>query len=141
MADIGKELVAWLESKASITAIVGDRIMPDHLAQSVGTQTCIGYVVADTDPEHDIENGDANWATSRVELSFYGGTRAAVNNLARIVRKTEGLQGLVGAMGAATVGKSTCEDSGTYENEAPNDGSDTWRYVVDQDYRISYEDT
>lgn len=126
-------------AQSEITDEVSTRIYPDILPQNA-TIPAVTYEVISSRPEHDCADGDANYSHTRVELNVFAGTALEAQNTAQAIRKTAGLQGYHGTMGTVTVGYVFCEDGGTLSTENPTDGSQQFRYVLRQDYTISWQD-
>lgn len=132
-------LRTYLISKAAVTAIVGAgdaaRIYPDVLPQGA-TLPAIAYEVISQDSEEHLE-GISGLAHSRVRVECYAATRMAADALAELVRLAP-LQGYRGLMGTLFANGVSLEGGPRFGREQPTAGSDVWRYMTRQDYKISH---
>lgn len=137
MADVGAQLRTYLIGITAVSDLIGTRCYPDGPPQGA-TLPCLAYTVVDTVNEEDLE-GSAGLAHSRVQIDAYAATRKAANALANAVQFAP-LQGFRGNMGTLRVAGVSLVAGPRYGRDEPVDGSDTWRYLASQDFRISHED-
>lgn len=136
---------------SAITSLIGSgtsaRFYPEELPQNCQIPACT-YETVTTRNEHFISEGSSsNWgragfATSRVAIDCYGGTRTASQNLADTILDyvsgpTQRLRGVYGGINVFDAMVAT--GPRTY-SEPATDGGDDRRYVTVIEFSISYFD-
>lgn len=145
MANIGTDLRQWMLLQSDINELVGtgsgsSRIYPEVLPQNATLPAIVIRIISQI-AEADIANTDANYCHARVQVDCYASTAIASQDLAYATRKSSGLQGYTGTMGASTVDKTYVENANAFEIDSPTDGSDSFRYVTQFDIVISFQET
>lgn len=138
MADFYDEMVTFLKTKATITALVGSgtaaRIFPDDLKQGTSLPALtIGEVGGDQ--ERSL-TGPVTPVHAIVEVFAYGATRAAANNLSEAVRVAISGSDQRQNWGSTHVAEVTVSNYRETGIDEPQDGSDSKRYWTRMIYDI-----
>lgn len=134
------DLISYLLSKSSITAIVGQQIRPDTLAQSDDkTEVPTGIMVESTaQKRYPHLAGPGGLIDETFEIHCQSPRRTATKSLAEAVRLV--VDGYTGAMGSTAVLNSTIDDSAD-DYEAPYDGESTGTFETTLTVTITYRET
>lgn len=136
MSDGGKAFRTYLLTKSGVTNLISTRIYPDALPQNPTIPCAVYYVISDN-PDHHF-TGASQLTVLRIQLDCYAVTRLAANALSEAMRNAA--DGYRGAMGSEVA--HMCHlDSKRYETDDPRDASDSYRYVVSQDWILALTET
>lgn len=125
------ELVAWVLTQSTITALIGTRIHPDFLPQNT-TLDAIVYNQISGVRAHSTA-GASGYCEARYQLSCWSATKAGAKALAEAVRKA--IDGFGGTMGTTAVNYAFLED----ETDAWEDEPKRWR--TDLDFMIAFNES
>lgn len=127
---INQAIVAELESAGTNA---GTRIYPAPLPDKA-TLPAVTYQRISRVPEYTYD-GDTGGSDSRWQLDLWGGTKAAVEDLAEQVKfHLTGFRGVMGGIGGVTVGFVFMENE--FDDFAPDSG----RYRIIQEYAIQFDE-
>jgi hypothetical protein len=136
---IGSDVRTYLLTQATVTAVVGTRIYPLKIPQSISTYPSITYQMISQVPAHTLTGG-AGYAESRIQYDIYAETKPAADSLDEILRNV--LQGFPPAGNAGTMGSSTVSsvkaDLLRELWEPSQDNSDKGWFRLSRDYWIRH---
>lgn len=136
MADPGKSIRTYLQTKSTVTDLTSTRMFPDHLPQNTTLPAMTYAVVSTNGPQH--MTASAGYSDFRVQLDCYADTYAAAQNLAEQIRLV--MHGYSGAMGTDTVDVVQLAN-GFSSYDDPIDGSDKGRHVYVLEWRLWVAET
>jgi len=131
------DLYAYLTSKAAITAIVGARLYPHHLPQSVTVFPVLTFQQISNSHSHHLDSA-TGVAVARVQVDSWGISLASVESLGEAVRAS--LQGFTGNMEGSVIHFIQLESEQDL-HELGLGGSDDWIFRRSQDYLIKYAES
>lgn len=143
MAVMEDAFCSYLLSKSAITALIGvgsaARLWCAQLPQAydVSQGPAAVYELISGDDMHTLSDRSGN-VEARVQMSTYASTHKAALELARTIKNC-GVTTLKGVSSGVDF-RSVRVEQGirSYANEQPTDGSDSWRYLAEFDFVISY---
>ena len=114
------------------------RLYPVNLPQGyVTTQgSAAVYEIISTVDEHTLSDR-SGLVQSRVQVSTYAATHNAAITLAREIKNC-GVTTLKGVSSSVDFRGISVESGIRCYNEQPNDGTDSWRFIAEFDFIISY---
>jgi len=101
---IASDVRTYLLTNATVTAVVGTRIYPLKIPQSISAYPSITYQLISQLPAHTLTGG-AGYAESRIQFDIYAETKPAADSLDDVIRNV--MQGFPPAGNAGTMGSST----------------------------------
>lgn len=135
----------YLLTKPVITNIIGTgsdaRLWPINLPETHsvrnGGAAAVYEIISSVDT-HTLSDR-SGFVKSRIQIATYATTHTATMELARAIKNC-GVTQLKGVSGSTSTNFRSVEvESGIRcFNEQPNDGTDSWRYVAEFDFMISY---
>jgi hypothetical protein len=133
----------YLLSKSAITALIGvgsaARLWCAQLPQSydVSQGPAAVYEIISGDDTHTLSDR-SGFVEARVQIASYASTHKAAMELARTIKNC-GITAFKGVSGGVDF-RSVSVEQGirAYGNEQPTDGSDSWRYLAEFEFKISY---
>lgn len=140
MATVGSSLIQYFLSKSAITALVGQRILPDVPAQAGTANATMPYIVVQqvrNNRLHSIE-GMERLAKATFEIAIFADSRSSANAVLHAIRTCG-----IGTYRGVT--DSIWFQSAKWENEQhgyepPIDGSAKSRYLSVFDLTINYQE-
>lgn len=133
----------YLLTKSDITALIGSgssaRLWADHLPQaySVSQGAAAIYEIIFGEDVHTLSDR-SGFVETRVQMACYAATFKAAMELARAIKNC-GITTLKGvSSGVDFRGVSVEQGIRCYGNEQPTDGTDSWRYLAEFEFKISY---
>lgn len=134
MADLGEGLYARLSGQAAIAAAVGTRIYRETLPQAASLPSILIHVPSDN-PLTDLE-GAVGHGFAMVEFYCLALTAAEAWQIRELVRDA-----LIGYQGEdAGIYFRGCEPlGGRMDRDQPNEGSQAWRHMAIDEFRIGYQ--
>jgi len=136
MSDIGKDLRTYLQTKSTVTDLIGTRMFPRMLPQGESLPAIIFSVIGST-TENKI-TGASGGVRVVIQLDCYAETHIQANDLAEQVRLV--LHGYTGAAGDSTIGHALL-DNKREMFDAPTDASDVPSYRVMMEWEILHNET
>ena len=133
---IKQSVATYLASKATVTAVTGQRIRCSNLLEG-DTYPAIVVRKVDGGHEHDLD-GSAGSALPRVRVISWAETDAGAESLAEIVRLV--MQGYRGTMGSHTVHATILIGDSDEIPDVAEDGGDVHAYAVVHDYLIRHDE-
>ena len=129
-------LETHLANDAGVAALVGTRIRPEVIAQRE-TLPAITHTSVSSTHEHNL-GGATGVCHSRVQLDCYAATKAEAIAVREAVRLA--LVGYRGTIGDVFVNGVLVERKFS-STDAPEDGSDNWRYVEMIEFLITHSES
>lgn len=143
MASMEEAFCSYLLSKSAITAIIGAgsaaRLWCAQLPQdyNVDQGAAAVYEIISGDDIHTLSDR-SGFVEARVQIATYSKFHADAIGLARTIKNC-GITALKGVSGGVDFrGVSVEQGIRTYGNEQPTDGTDSWRYLAEFEFKISY---
>jgi hypothetical protein len=143
MAVMEEAFCTYLLSKSVITSLIGSgdsaRLWCDQLPQDYSVSDGVGavYEIIFGDDAHTLSDR-SGFVESRMQIACYGSTRKSVNELARAIKNC-GITTQKGVYaGVDFRGIAVEQGIRTYGNEAPTDGTDSWRFLTEFEFKIFY---
>ena len=143
MAVMEEALCTYLLSKTAVTSLIGTgsaaRLTADHLPQAynVSQGSAAVYEIMDGDDVHTLSDR-AGFVETIVQFASYAETYKAAMALARAIKNC-GITAQKGVYAGVDF-RSVEINQGVrcYGNETPTDGSDSWRYLAEFEFKICY---
>ena len=127
----------YLINVSGVTDLVGTRIYPEHLPQTITKPAIVLREVSGDSEQHLTDLSGLGY--SRVRAQCYAETEAAAVAVRDAVR-ISGLATHRGTVDGVWLCGATIEGRGLGA-DPPADGSDTWDWYAWLDFRLSYEET
>ena len=136
MADAGTAFRAFVVAQAGVSALIGDRMIPDELLQKT-TMPAVTYHRISTLHHENINGSKAGMAEAIVEVRAYAASRTACTAICEAIRNC----GVLDMLGVYSGVNFRCVMLASGRNdftESPIDGTHELRYVSSQDYSLTY---
>jgi hypothetical protein len=137
MPDVVESVRSYLLDFVTIRNLVGQRISTDKFRQGEKLP-CIVITRIYTNHEHTLSNL-AGLAHARIQFDCLAATRGVANTIAEAIRRT-GIIGFRGDMHGTEVRGVRLEEGQRYYTDAPIDASDDYRYAVNFDLVVDYNE-
>lgn len=137
MADVVTSLRSWLLEQDSLKPCIGQRIYSEHYPQNAKLPLIV-LTRLTTSHEHTLGNL-AGVAHARIQFDCVADTRSQANLIAKACRKS-GAMSFRGDMHGLFVCGITLEDGARDGYDPPNDATEKFRYWVNFDWMIDYEE-
>jgi hypothetical protein len=145
MAVMEEAFCSYLLSKSTITALIGTgdsaRLWCNQLPQGYDVSQGPGavYEIIFGDDTHTLSDR-SGFVESRMQMACYASTHKDAIGLARAIKNC-GITTQKGVYaGVDFRGIAVEQGIRAYGNESPTDGTDSWRYLAEFEFKISYLD-
>jgi hypothetical protein len=143
MAVMEEAFCTYLLTKTAITSLIGTgdtaRLWCAHLPQyyDVSQGAAAVYELLGGSDTHTLSDR-SGLVEARIQIATYASTQKAAMALARAIKNC-GITALKGVSSGVDF-RSVRAEQGirSYANEQPTDGTDSWRYLAEFDFVISY---
>lgn len=143
MAVMEEAFCTYLLSKSAITTLIGvgaaARLWPSQLPQHYDVEqgSAVVFEIISGDDTHTLSDRSGN-VEARVQIATYAKYHKDAMALARSIKNC-GITTLKGVSSGVDF-RSVRVEQGirSYANEQPTDGTDSWRYLAEFDFVISY---
>lgn len=133
----------YLLTKTAITSLIGSgsaaRLWAAILPQSydVSQGPAAVYEIISSDDTHTLSDR-SGFVETRLQMCCYAATHAAAAGLARAIKNC-GVTTLKGVSSSVDFRSVSVEQGlNIYGNEQPTDGTDSWRYLAEFEFKICY---
>ena len=135
MSDVLSAFRSVLLESSDLMAVIGDRIVPDVLAQGE-TMPAVTIRRISTTPESDLE-GTEPLSYTRITVECFSHTRVQADQISRLVRRS-GVLDWIGVRHGVDCRGVIVDSGDSHRTEDNTEGSHELRYITEQDFEVAF---